>query len=281
MHIPASIILVIAISSVKTESDVDLKDKVAVVTGAARGIGRAIADHLLKEEVRVVIIVDKNLTQGLVTETEFKSKYGEEKVWFIHGDITIDLDWVFDEIFERYGYVNFLVNNAGIINEYDPVLTIYTNAVGTTLWSQKFYNAMRVDHGGKGGTIMNIASIDAYSIDPFLWFYKTTKYAIYGLSVGLGHEWNYMSTNVRVYALCPGFTYTQMTDQQMVVDEQVDIFTKFRKVIIWQTADQVGQAVAKLYKFAKTGTAYTVEGGELSLSPLVYNVSGEFLLSLE
>ncbi|XP_030035317.2 15-hydroxyprostaglandin dehydrogenase [NAD(+)]-like [Manduca sexta] len=150
MYVVVAILcLLVTQSHVQAESKIDLKDKVTVVTGAARGIGRAMADNLLKEEVEVEIIVDKNLTQGLVTETEFKTTYDEEKVWFIHGDITTDLDWVFEKIFEKYEYVHILVNNAGIVEESDPELTLKTNMVAPALWSQKFYDVMRNDKGGK------------------------------------------------------------------------------------------------------------------------------------
>ncbi|XP_030035309.1 15-hydroxyprostaglandin dehydrogenase [NAD(+)] [Manduca sexta] len=274
--------LLVTQNHVKAESEIDLKDKVTVVTGAARGIGRAIADNLLKEEVEVVIIVDKNLTQGLVTETEFKSKYGEEKVWFIHGDVTTDLDWVFEIIFEKYEYVHILVNNAGIIKESDPELILMTNMVAPALWSQKFYDVMRKDKGGKGGIILNIASIEAYVKDPFFRAYKTSKYGVLGLSVGLGHEWNYMTSEVKVIPLCPGLTDTDMAREELNSGEpsEWEIIAKYVDTMTMQSADVVGQAAVTLCKTGKTGTAYTIEADKLTVSPYIYNVTAEFLLSL-
>ncbi|KAG6461804.1 15-hydroxyprostaglandin dehydrogenase [NAD(+)]-like [Manduca sexta] len=284
MHVVAVFLcLLVTLSHVKAESEIDLKDKVTVITGAARGIGRAIADNLLKEEVEVVIIVDKNLTQGLVTETEFKSTYGEEKVWFIHGDVTTDLDWVFEKIFEKYEYVDILVNNAGITKEDDPVLTLMTNTVAPVLWSQKFYDVMRKDKGGKGGIILNIASIEAYTKDPFFQAYKTSKYGVLGLSVGLGHEWNYMTSEVKVIPLCPGYTDTDLAKEALNISEQAEMDTnaKYIESMTIQSADVVGQAAVTVCKTGKTGTAYTIQSGELSVSPYIENITVEFLLSLQ
>ncbi|KAG6465352.1 15-hydroxyprostaglandin dehydrogenase [NAD(+)] [Manduca sexta] len=283
MHVVAVFLcLLVTLSHVKAESEIDLKDKVTVVTGAARGIGRAIADNLLKEEVEVVIIVDKNLTQGLVTETEFKSTYGEEKVWFIHGDVTTDLDWVFEKIFEKYDYVDILVNNAGIAKEDDPVLTLLTNIVAPALWSQKFYDVMRKDKEGKGGIILNIASIEAYTKDPFFRAYKTSKFGLLGLSVGLGHEWNYMTSEVKVIPLCPGLTDTDMAKEAVNVGEDFELETiaKYIGSMTMQSADVVGQAAVTVCKTGKTGTAYTIEADKLFESPYIQNVTAEFLNSL-
>ncbi|KAG6465353.1 15-hydroxyprostaglandin dehydrogenase [NAD(+)]-like [Manduca sexta] len=273
--------LLVTLSHVKAESETDLKDKVTVVTGAARGIGRAIADNLLKEGVSVVIIVDKNLTQGLVTKNELKSTYGAEKVWFIHGNVITDLDRVFKKIYKRYDYVHILVNNAGILDEDDPVGTYMTNTVAPVLWSQKFYDVMRKDKGGRGGIILNMASVVSYLKDPFFWFYTSSKYGILGLSVGLGHEWNYLTSEVKVLALCPLFTYTDMTKQQMVVDEQVEIFAKFKEALSWQTPDAVGEAAITICKTGETGTAYSIQGGVLSVSPYGQDITLEFLLNLQ
>ncbi|KAG6461821.1 15-hydroxyprostaglandin dehydrogenase [NAD(+)] [Manduca sexta] len=273
------VILCLAVTS-QAEPENDLNGKVAVVTGGAKGIGYAIADNYLKNGAKAVVVVDKKLPEGLNAEENLKFLYGEDKVFFIHGDVTTDLDKVWHIIFKKFDYVDILVNNAGILDESDPVGTIYTNTLAPMLWSEKFFEFMRKDKGGKGGTIMNVASVVSYFRNPFFWYYKTSKFALLGHTLGLGHEFNYQKSGVRVYAISPGFTYTDMTDQQMVIDEQLDVFTKFREVLPWQTADVVGQASVTLYKTGKTGVGYTIEGGELSVSPYSLMITADELHNL-
>lgn len=211
-----AIILCLALTS-QAELENDLNEKVAVITGAAKGIGYAIADNFLKNGAKAVVIIDKKLEEGLNAEENLKALHGEDKVLFIHGDVTTDLDRVWDVIFQNVEYVDILVNNAGIIDEYDPVRTILTNTLAPMLWSDKFYEFMRNDKGGKGGTIMNVASVAGYFRIPFFWHYSTSKFASLGHALVLGHELNYNTSGVRVLAMCPGFTYTDMTDQSSAI----------------------------------------------------------------
>ncbi|XP_037296887.1 alcohol dehydrogenase 1-like [Manduca sexta] len=121
---------------------------------------------------------------------------------------------------------------------------------------------MRKDRGGKGGTIINISSISGFLVDPFITSYKASKYAIIGLTLGLGHEYNYKTSAVRVVAICPGFTSSDMTDGQMVVDEQASIFDKFRSSLIWQTPDVLGKNAIKVFQEADTGSIWVSEEGK-------------------
>ncbi|KAG6461824.1 15-hydroxyprostaglandin dehydrogenase [NAD(+)] [Manduca sexta] len=270
------------LTQVHGDPDRQLKGKVAVVTGGAKGIGYAIVDNLLNNEVKTVIIVDKNRARGLKAEEQLNCKHGGNRTVFIYGDITKHLDRVSEQIFQCYGCVDILVNNAGILNEYDPKKTIETNAMATVLWADRFYNCMRKDWGGKGGTIINIASISAYMSDPFLYFYKASKFAVLGLTLGMGHEYNYLSSGVRMFAICPGLTRTDLTlSQQMTVDEQVEVFSRFTEVALWQSANHVGEVAVLLFRTASTGTAYTVVGGAPPVeSPDRENTTVDFILSL-
>ncbi|XP_030035304.1 15-hydroxyprostaglandin dehydrogenase [NAD(+)]-like [Manduca sexta] len=259
-----------------------LDGKVAVVTGGAKGIGYAIGDNFLEYGTKTVVIVDKNRLRGLKAEKDLNCKHGANRTVFIYGDITKDLDRVSKQIFQKFRYVNILVNNAGILDEYDPKKTIETNAMGTVLWADRFYNCMRKDRGGRGGTIINIASISAYMSDPFLYFYKASKFAVLGLTLGMGHEYNYLFTGVRMFAICPGATRTDMTRQEVTtVEEQREVFEKFSKTLKYQSPDNVGKAAVLLYWTATTGTAYTVQDGQPPIvSPDRVNITMEAILNV-
>ncbi|KAG6461823.1 hypothetical protein O3G_MSEX012877 [Manduca sexta] len=85
-----------------------------------------------------------------------------------------------------------------------------------------------------------------------------------------------------MFAICPGFTRTDMTlSQQMTMDEQVELFDRYKEYAPWQSAHDVGKAVVLLFSTGTTGTSYTVDGGKPPIvSPDRVNISIAFLDSL-
>ena len=95
-----------------------MASKIALVTGAARGLGRSIADQLLKGGYKVCI-TDVLTKQGQTTRDELAQQYGVDNVTFKKCDVTQDVDFTsaYDECSEEYGPISLLVNNAGLGNE--------------------------------------------------------------------------------------------------------------------------------------------------------------------
>ncbi|XP_028033403.1 15-hydroxyprostaglandin dehydrogenase [NAD(+)]-like [Bombyx mandarina] len=247
-------------------SDKDLKGKNVIVTGAARGIGYAIADNFLANGVNQIIILDKNVTNGIRAAETLKCKYGRDKVIFIPCDVTKDLH-LWDDIVDEHGPIHVLVNNAGILEEDQPREMILTNSVAPIEWSLKFREYARNDKGGPGGTIVNIASDSGYSITPFMVSYISSKHASLAFSKSLGHPYNFKRTGIRIVALCPELTYTAMTTKQMVWDDQLEDFKKVTKDDVSQKPDAVGKAAVHIFKNAESGTAWKIAGGQLSVAP--------------
>ncbi|XP_030035320.1 alcohol dehydrogenase 1-like [Manduca sexta] len=94
--------------------------------------------------------------------------------------------------------------------------------------------------------------------------YCAAKFAVMGFTRCLGHEDNFKKTGVRVIALCPGFTETQLT--KPLLDEKdtdnSEELIKFVKGFPWQKVDAVGDAAVAVFKRAKSGTAWLIEGGK-------------------
>lgn len=241
----------------------DIKNKVVVITGGAIGIGYEIADKFLEKGAKVAVILDINETQGTEAVKILTIKHGTGKAFFIKCNVTTDLEEVSAKVFDTFKYVDVLVNNAGILNDTAARKTIEINVTAVIEWSLKFWEHMRKDRGGKGGTIINLASIYGYRIDQFLPIYQASKYAIMGFTRSLGHKYSFERTAVKVVAICPGFTETKLTSHPKTYqDEQMQIdFFVFLKGQAWQKVDSVGNASVEIYE-KESGTAWLIEGGK-------------------
>ncbi|KAG6461820.1 alcohol dehydrogenase 1 [Manduca sexta] len=238
----------------------NLKNKVVVITGGAEGIGFHLADNYLQKEAKHIILLDVNEKKGNEAVSALTSKHGN-KVSFMKCDVTTDLEAVSKKIFNTFQYVDVLVNNAGILNDGKLKQTIGINVTALIEWSLKFWEHMRKDKNGKGGTIINLASIYGYRIDQFLPVYQASKFAVMGFTKSLGHLYNYNRSGVRVIAICPGFTETKLTAAPATWDDKLnDEFGKFLKDQAWQKVDVVGKAGVTIFETADSGTAWLIEG---------------------
>nr|QLI61983.1 alcohol dehydrogenase 5 [Streltzoviella insularis]QLI62143.1 alcohol dehydrogenase 2 [Streltzoviella insularis] len=240
-----------------------LKNKVVVITGGAVGIGLEIADKFLQNFAKVAVLLDINEVQGAEAVKTLTSKHGSGKAVFYKADVTSDLDKIYNTVVGTYKNVDVLVNNAGILDDTKDKLTIDINVTALILWSMKYWEHMRKDKGGNGGTIINLASIYGFRVDQYLPIYQASKFAVFGFTKSLGHVYNYNRTGVKVVAICPGFTETKLTaspktwpDQQLQAD-----FTKFVAQQAWQKVDAVGNAAVEIYG-KPSGTAWLIEGAK-------------------
>ncbi|MGA9659511.1 MAG: SDR family oxidoreductase [Asticcacaulis sp.] len=188
-----------------------LEGQIAIVTGAADGIGHAIADLFCREGAKVCVAdINKSLGEAYVTELKAKNY----DAMFVETDIASRsaVEAMVAAVVAEFGAPNILVNNAGLIKgSPDPLKT------SDELWERSF--AVNVDGmwnccravlpymiEAKGGTIVNIASVHAFKIVPGYFPYAITKHAIMGLTRNLAVE--YACDNIRVNALCPGMVET-------------------------------------------------------------------------
>lgn len=158
----------------------DLKGKTAIVTGAALGIGKAIAE-LLAEYGAAVVLADLNDKEGLITEKEILAK--GYSAMFVKTDVArvADIEKTVKAAKVKYGRVDILVNNAGIFpfsamldtteELWDRVMAI--NLKGSFFFAQKAAKVMI--EGGRGGRIINISSIDAFHPTGNLIHYDASK----------------------------------------------------------------------------------------------------------
>ena len=172
-----------------------LKDKTAIVTGAGRGIGRAIAEAFVREGASVVI-AERDPATGAATAAEIG-----ERARFIATDVTdqASVDALRDAVLAGYGRIDVLVNNAGINIFHDPLETsdaewarcMSVDLEGVWRMCRAALPAMRAQ---KAGAIVNIASSHAFTIIPGTFPYPVAKHGLLGLTRSLGIE--YAADNV-------------------------------------------------------------------------------------
>lgn len=191
----------------------DLGGRVAVVTGAARGFGAAIADRLA-EAGATVILADVRLDDVAATAARISDRTGARCI-AQRLDVTDEeaVSGAFAAWSNDPGPVDILVNNAGVfsnhlahempISEFDRILTI--NVRGAYLCSQAALRQMRA---ARRGAIVNVASVDAFSTSAEgLTHYTTSKHAIAGMTRSLAVE--AAPAGIRVNAVCPGAAMTE------------------------------------------------------------------------
>lgn len=189
-----------------------LEGKTALVTGASRGIGRAIALELAKNGCNVVINYLKNEEKAREVEKEIK-KYG--KAMIIKADVSRqeDVEIMRKEVIKNFRGVDILVNNAGIhqhlkswelsIEDWEKVINV--NLTGTFLCCSAFIPFMKKKRYGR---IINISSVVAHTGTDHECHYASSKAGIIGLTKSLALE--LAPYNITVNAIAPGFIETDM-----------------------------------------------------------------------
>lgn len=198
----------------------------AVVTGAARGFGAAIARRLAEAGARVAV-ADLRGDHAEQTAARIAAETGAD-CWGCPVDVS-DEDSVaalFDSVAQRWGPVDLLVNNAGVFSNYyvtdmprdEWARILEVNVTGTFLCSRAAARAMQprdpepsdaaTGHRRRSGVIVNVASVDALAPSAEgLLHYTTSKHAIAGLTRSLAME--LAPAGIRVNAVCPGAAMTE------------------------------------------------------------------------
>jgi 3-oxoacyl-[acyl-carrier protein] reductase len=193
-----------------------LKDKVALVTGGSRGIGRAIATTLA--EAGAAVVVNYKGNQAAADEVVRMITDADGQALAVQGDVSKpdEVEQLFKTAVERIGPVNILVNNAGITrdtlllrmkeDDFDAVLA--TNLRSVYLCTRA---ALRPMTKARGGRIINISSVIGLIGNPGQANYAAAKAGIIGFTKSTAREM--ASRNITVNAVAPGYIETELTGQ--------------------------------------------------------------------
>ncbi len=194
---------------------VDLKDKVAIVTGSARGIGKAIAERLAEAGAKVLI---NDIDQGSCKETatEISQKYSvETEIYACDISNPEQVEAMMEFVKNKWNKIDILVNNAGITRDtlllrmkkeqWDQVINV--NLTGTFLCTQ---SAFKIMMNQRSGVIINISSITGENGNMGQANYAASKAGVIGFSKTVALEG--AARGVRCNVIAPGFIQTAMTD---------------------------------------------------------------------
>ncbi|KAK3756283.1 hypothetical protein RRG08_066399 [Elysia crispata] len=188
-----------------------LKTKNVFLTGGAQGLGKSYLDGLLAKGARVVF-GDIDPTAGAATEQELAEKYGKDNVRFLQCDVTdgSKFEAAFQTGVDHLGYVDLMVNNAGIMNESMWEKMIQLNYTGVVRGTLLAYEHMRKDKGGRGGRIVNISSGVGLYESPYVPVYSGTKHAVRAFTTSLAMAPGVNQLGLEYGVLCPEHADTDL-----------------------------------------------------------------------
>jgi NAD(P)-dependent dehydrogenase (short-subunit alcohol dehydrogenase family) len=240
-----------------------LDGKVALVTGASKGIGRAIAAAFADSGARVMISSRKQDALDAAAAT----MSGEVATFAAHAGDPVQAQACVDATIDRFGAVDILVNNAATNPYFGPTLdidlprfdkTVEVNWRGPLVWTQLVWRASMQE---RGGVVLNIASIGGLSVEPTIGIYNGTKAALIHLTRTLAAE---LAPGVRVNAIAPGLVKTDMARALWEPNEQAIA----RRLPLRRLGDPADIANAALFLASDaaswiTGTTIVVDGGAM------------------
>ena len=255
-----------------TLNDKRIVGKVAIVTGAAAGIGRSIALKLAKEGAKVCI-TDINIEGGEDCLNEIQSM-GSEATFIAH-DVADEIQWnqVICHTLEQYGHLDILVNNAGIAfaasientttEEWRKIVSVNIDGV---FFGCKFgISALRKSGGG---SIVNISSILGITGTPYQAAYSATKGAVRMLTKSVALECAEAGWDIRINSVHPAYIRTPLVERYAETFGSLDIglkeLGKLHPLGHIGEAEEVANAVLFLVSSDSqfiTGTELIIDGG--------------------
>lgn len=244
---------------------IDLSNKTAIITGSARGIGRAIAEKLAEAGANIVVS-DIMAEAGQNTANEIAEKYGVKTI-FVEANVTKEEDntKLVDTAVETFGSIDIMVNNAGItkdglfmrMSEADFARVVDINLKGAFLGAHAAYLKMMKQ---RSGSIINMASVIGLTGNLGQANYAASKAGLIGMTKSIAAE--AAKRGVRCNAIAPGYIQSEMTD---ILKEDVKkaILDKVPMGTMGTTED-VANAVLFLASDLSsyiTGKTITVDGG--------------------
>lgn len=246
----------------------DLTGKVAIVTGGAQGIGKAIVDAFLDCGAKVAVV-----------DREINSENPNDQIVYFQADVTKSeqVEKAVQEVAKHFGRLDILVNNAGIskmdyaidIKEEDWDQVMDVNAKGVYLFSKAVARTLKEQ--GQGGKIINISSQAGKNGYRLMGSYVASKHAVLGLTKTMAIE--LAQDGINVNAVCPGIVETAMKHKERVIGGELRGLTAelirkedYSQVPLGRTAEPQDIAnvvvfLASTYSDYMTGQGINVTGG--------------------
>ncbi|MAD96463.1 MAG: short-chain dehydrogenase [Flavobacteriaceae bacterium] len=246
-----------------------VKDKIVIVTGAGSGIGRASALHFAKYGAKVVVS-DIDLERAKKVSEEIVTNFGEALPIRANVAVFEEVENLIQHTVTVFGRLDVIVNNAGIgprnlLKTGDSTLKDWDRVIAVNQTGVFYCMKLAIQQFEKQGqgNIVNIASLAGLKASPNNISYSASKFAVVGMTKSAAME--YASKNIRVNAVCPGYTESALLNQLLGAKPEMDAILK--SVIPMKRygkAEEIADAVVWLAsdntKFV-TGQTITLDGG--------------------
>jgi NAD(P)-dependent dehydrogenase (short-subunit alcohol dehydrogenase family) len=250
--------------------DFSLNDKIALITGASRGIGEAIAVALADYGAYCILVSRKiDALQGVVEK--IISRGGKAEAIACHMGHFDQIESLFAQINDRHGKLDILVNNAATNPYFGDML-----GADEGIWDKTFDVNLKgpffmIQHGAKlmlgsgGGSIVNVSSINGIKPAPLQGIYSVTKAGIIAMTKSFAKE--LATQNIRVNAILPGLVDTKFSqaimENEMIYDYAVKMIPMGRHAQPNEIAGAVLYLASDAASFT-TGSIVVVDGGALA-----------------
>lgn len=248
----------------------DLTDKVAIVTGASKGIGKAIA-HALGEHGAKVVVSSRDQEACEAVAVELGSAGIEARGIAAHMGEAENIQQLVDHTIEEFGGVDILVNNAATNPVFGPLLQsdalVFDKIMGVNV-KGPFELARRVQPSmleRGGGSVINIASVGGVSPEHLLGLYSVSKAALISLTKVMAKEWG--SAGIRANAICPGLIKTKFSKALWSNEAILKTVTERLPLGRMGSPEEVAGLAVFLASDAAsycTGGVFTADGGYLA-----------------
>ncbi len=245
----------------------DLTGKVALVTGASKGIGKAIAELYAQAGAKVVVSSRKQDAVDAVV-AEIKSKGGKALAVACNVSDAAEIQKLVDSTLAAYGTIDILVNNAAANPSFGPVVDttessfdkiIAVNVKAPFELAKKVYPIMKEK---KNGSVINISSVGGLRPEQGLGIYSMSKAALISLTKVMAKEWG--DDNIRVNVICPGLIKTKFSEALWSNEKIMHTMMKMLPIKRVGTPEEI--AALALYLASdessySTGSVFTADGG--------------------
>ncbi|NLP37102.1 MAG: glucose 1-dehydrogenase [Firmicutes bacterium] len=245
-----------------------LKDKVAIVTGASSGMGRAIAAAFAREGAKVLAVARRlKRLEELAAET--KELPGE--IIPFAGDMLVkeQIEGMIDEVLKRYGRLDILVNNAGIMDDFSPVGEFQDEMLDKVMRlnlmapAYSMRRAVKIFAENGGGIIINIASVGGLFGGRAGAVYTASKHGLIGLTKNTAYM--YADKGIRCNAICPGAIETEVASGEFMQNiNQAGMQRAAKGMGIFDRPGQ-GEEIAEVAVFLASDSSSYVNGQAIAV----------------
>lgn len=248
-----------------------LKNKVAIITGASKGIGASIAKYFAAEGAKVVVNYASSKDDADKVVKAIKDNGGTAIA--VQGDVSneSDVNRLFEETKNAFGTLDILVNNAGIY-QYAPIEELSAQSFHSQFNINVFGSLLSIQaalklFGEKGGNIINISSEAGKSPLPTGSVYSATKAALDAITISLSKE--FIGRNIRINSILPGIVETEGSHSAGFIGSEAE--TKF---VASTPLGRTGQPedIAKVAVFLASDDSGWITGEKISVSGGIFGL---------